>query len=63
MRVMPTALDYQHRALKHRPTDEPTLRAAALELSRHGLTPRDVGEALRLNPTAVRQLLHDQRAQ
>jgi hypothetical protein len=51
------AIDYARRAEQHKPTDERTLRAAAVELSSRGLTPRDVGEALRLDPTAVRRLI------
>jgi hypothetical protein len=50
-------LDYARRAEQHRPTDEPALRAAALELRGRGLTPHDVGEALRMDPTAVRRLI------
>jgi orotate phosphoribosyltransferase-like protein len=50
-------LDYAIRAEQHRPTDIETLRAAALELRSRGLTERDVGQALRLDPSAVRRLL------
>jgi Flp pilus assembly protein TadD len=56
-----TAVDYFHRAQQHRPTDTETLRAAAVELAQRGLTPRDIGAALRLDPTAVRRLLGEVR--
>lgn len=50
-------VDYTHRAEQHRPTDEQTLRAAAVELRQRGLTERDIGQALRLDPTGVRRML------
>lgn len=42
---------------RHRPADAPTLRAAALEMARGGLTPRDIASSLGLTEMAVRQLL------
>ncbi len=33
------------------------LRAAALDMSARGLTPRDIGAALHVDPLAVRRLL------
>jgi ParB-like chromosome segregation protein Spo0J len=50
-------LDYRRLSLLHRPRDEETLRAAAVELGDRGLTERDIGEALGLDPTAVSRLL------
>jgi hypothetical protein len=41
----------------NKPKDEQTLRVAAVELRGRGLTERDIGEALSLDPTAVRRLL------
>ncbi len=41
----------------HRPTDAPTIRAAAVEMARSGLTARDIAQALGLTEAAVRQLL------
>lgn len=52
-----TAVDYFRRSQEHRPTDEQTLRAAVVELRSRGLTERDIGQALRTDPTAVRRLL------
>lgn len=56
-----TQFDYARRADQHRPTDEATLRAAAVELRSRGLTARDIGQALRIDPTAVHRLLGEQR--
>lgn len=53
------ALEYQRRALQHRPTDLVTLRAEATKLQRLGLLPRDISQALGLNPEQVRQLIQD----
>jgi predicted transcriptional regulator len=57
--AIPGRLDYA--ALlgreQHRPADRATLHAAAVELSRRGLTARDVAAALRLSEAAVRALL------
>jgi hypothetical protein len=49
--------DYRRLAEAHKPKDEQTLRVAAVELHRGGLTERDIGEALSLDPSAVRRLL------
>jgi hypothetical protein len=47
----------------HRPRDEATLRVAAMELRSRGMTERDIGQALGVGETAVRQLLcHGVRA-
>jgi hypothetical protein len=42
---------------RHRPQDRQTVRAAAVELRQRGLTPADIGAALRLSEAAVRALL------
>lgn len=42
---------------RHRPTDQETLRAAAVELRQRGLLPADIAAALRISEGAVRQLL------
>jgi len=42
---------------RHRPADHATLRAAAVEMARSGLTARDISQALGLTEAAVRQLL------
>lgn len=42
---------------EHRPRDQATMRAAALELRARGLTPRDISAALRLSEAAVLALL------
>ena len=47
----------EHGATRHRPTDRDTLRAAAVELAARGLTPRDIGIALRLSEAAVQELV------
>jgi len=41
----------------HRSTDRATLRVAAVELARQGLTIRDISAALGLSESAVRMLL------
>lgn len=47
---------------RHRPQDGPTLRAAAVEMARSGLLPRDIASSLGLTEAAVRQLLAWQAA-
>jgi DNA-binding NarL/FixJ family response regulator len=42
---------------RQQPVDRSTARAAAFELAARGLTPRDIGAALRLSESAVRALL------
>ena len=54
------AVDYTRLAERHRPTDEATLRSAVAELAHRGLTERDIGQALRLDPNAVRRLIERQ---
>lgn len=44
---------------RHAPSDRASLRVAALELARQGLTAHDIARALRLCTGAVRQLLED----
>lgn len=44
---------------QHAPTDRATLRQAAIELHSRGLTPLDIGAALRLPESAVRELLEE----
>jgi len=51
------AAGYQFLADQHRPTTEVGFAAAVLQLARQGLTPRDIGQHLRLDPGAVRRLL------
>lgn len=51
--------DYRHRAEIHRPNDSDALRIAVRDMASRGLTERDVGDALKLDPTAVRRLLGD----
>lgn len=50
-------LDLDALARLHRPADAPTLRAAAVEMTRSGLTARDIASSLGLSEAAVRQLL------
>ena len=50
-------LNYTGLAQLNRPTDEATLRAAAVELRSRGLTDRDIGEALGLASSAISKLL------
>jgi hypothetical protein len=50
-------LDYRALAELHRPTDEEAVAREARRLRQNGLTERDIGQALQLDPTAVRQLL------
>jgi hypothetical protein len=42
---------------RYNPTDESSLSREARKLRDQGLTERDVGAALRLDPTAVRRML------
>jgi DNA-binding NarL/FixJ family response regulator len=50
-------LDVDALAKLYRPADPPTLRAAAVEMARSGLTARDIASSLGLTEAAVRQLL------
>jgi DNA-binding CsgD family transcriptional regulator len=52
-----SAIDYTRRAEQHRPTDLNALAREAQRLLRQGLTERDVGAALHLDPSSVRSLL------
>lgn len=52
-----TDLEAQAARDRHRPMDTPTLRAAAVEMARSGLTARDIASSLGLTEAAVRQLL------
>lgn len=47
---------------RHRPQDHATLRAAAVEMARSGLTARDIAESLGLTERAVRDLLGERAA-
>lgn len=49
--------DYQRRAQQHRPADPWHLGLAVRRLHRQGLSERDIGAALGLDPTAVREAL------
>ncbi len=51
-------LNYRRLANLHRPTDTNTMRVAVHELASRGLTERDIGAALNLDPAAVRRLLN-----
>jgi hypothetical protein len=51
------ALDYAKLAQLHRPTDPAALASQVRELASRGLTERDIGQHLRLDPSAVRSLL------
>lgn len=51
------ALRYDQLAQLHRPTDQAALASQVRELSSRGLTERDIGQHLRLDPSAVRKLL------
>ena len=55
--------DYRRLAEAHKPQDEQTLRVAAIELRARGLTARDIGDALSLDPSAVRRLLDERTEQ
>jgi hypothetical protein len=49
--------DYDARAQQHRPADARALAAAVQQLRDQGLLPRDIGQALQLNPEQVRQFM------
>ncbi|HYM46741.1 MAG TPA: hypothetical protein VES65_11360 [Solirubrobacteraceae bacterium] len=51
------ALDWRARADMHKPTDRAVLAREVNELARRGLTERDIGAHLGLDPSAVRQFL------
>jgi hypothetical protein len=51
-----TAAEYERRATQFRATDPETLRLEVRKLQRQGLLPRDIGQALGLNPEQVRQM-------
>lgn len=50
-------LDYAAMAQLYGPQNEATMANAARELAARGLTERDIGQHLRLDPTAVKRLL------
>ena len=50
--------DYRRLAEMNRPKDLDTMRCAVHELRSRGLSERDIGAALQLNPEAVRRLLN-----
>lgn len=52
-----SALDWRRLAELNRPTDEASLSRAAAALADRGLSERDIADALRINPGAVRRLL------
>ena len=52
-----SAMDALYARDRHKPSDAPTLRTAAVEMARSGLTPRDIASSLGLTEAAVRQLL------
>jgi hypothetical protein len=49
--------DYQQRAQQHRPADTYAMAAAVKQLQAQGLKPRDIGQALDLDPEQVRQFM------
>lgn len=49
--------DWRVRAERHRPSDPAALAEEVRRLARGGLTERDIGNALKLDPTAVRRYL------
>jgi hypothetical protein len=53
----PTADEYQRRATKFRATDPEMLRLEVRKLQQQGLLPRDIGQALGLNPEQVRTFM------
>ena len=50
-------LDYRRLAELHKPSDQDSLHAAAVELQSRGLMPRDIAQALGLSEAAVTVLL------
>jgi hypothetical protein len=50
-------VDYSVLSQVHRPREEEAMARAVRELAARGLAARDIGEHLRLDPTAVRRLL------
>ncbi len=57
MKTIGGDLDYSRLAEINKPNDESALRREVLVLSGRGLTERDIGLALRLDPSAVRRYL------
>ena len=53
-------LNYSAISQVHRPRDETAMARAVRDLAAQGLTERDIGQALGLDPTAVRRLIGDQ---
>lgn len=58
--LIPTAPETERLRHLHRPTDDATLAREVAKLQRQGLTERDIGQALRLDPTAVRRMVEQQ---
>lgn len=54
---MSDALDYARLAQQYRPTDPAALAAEVRRLALQGLTERDIGMALSVNPEQVRRAL------
>lgn len=50
-------LNYSALSQVHRPREETAMARAVRELAAQGLTERDIGQHLGLDPTAVRRLL------
>jgi len=57
MKRIPGELDWRRLAETHRQPNFNLLRREALKLAAQGLTERDIGQALGLDPTAVRAML------
>jgi hypothetical protein len=51
------SIDYRRLAELHRPTDEQAIACEIRRLHQQGLTERDIGAALQVNPEAVRKAL------
>lgn len=56
-RSIGSAVDWRRLAELNRPEDATQLSRAVVELAERGLSERDIADALRLDPGAVRRLL------
>lgn len=57
MRNVGGPLDYATLAQMHRPKTAEALRREVQRLAQNGLTPNDIGSALKMSPASVRELL------
>jgi hypothetical protein len=53
------AVEYQRRAMEHRPTDAAGIAAEIRRLSLNGYSTRDIAGALKLDPIAVERRLQN----